>query len=169
MDDNEASPKDDSDQMYIETMTEDEYSRKSLRNHRRSIREHKKMLKHLNKYDKRLIGGFMRGFGKTMILWLISKKRQHGYEIMTHLHEASPFGAKMKMPSPSMIYPVLHDLEKNGLIKGSWEHHGKRKLKYYEITKEGIETLSRIKNLFKNRKTNLYEEFVEDMLSLKEK
>jgi len=162
MDNEEAPIKNDSKEPYLKD-SEEEYSKKSLKTHIKSIKEHRKMFKNLKKYDRKLIRGFMRGFGKTMMLWLISKKRQHGYEIMTQLHGASPVKAKIKMPSPSMIYPVLHDLEKNGLIKGSWEHHGKRKLKYYEITKEGTETLSRIRNLFKNRETNLYEEFVEDM------
>jgi DNA-binding PadR family transcriptional regulator len=125
-------------------------------------------IKNMKRHDRKMIRGFMRGFGKIIILWLISKNRQHGYEIMTQLHEASPFSSKM--PSTSMIYPVLHGLERKGLIKGSWEHHGKRKVKYYEITKEGEESLERIRNLVskghKLGKTNLYQEFMEDMFSL---
>jgi len=125
-------------------------------------------IKNMKRHDRKMIRGFMRGFGKIIILWLISKNRQHGYEIMTQLHEASPFSSKM--PSTSMIYPVLHGLERKGLIKGSWEHHGKRKVKYYEITKEGEESLERIRNLVSKGhelgKTNLYQEFMEDMFSL---
>ena len=82
-------------------------------------------VKKMPRHERKMIRGFMRGFGKIIILWLISKKPQHGYEIMTQLHEASPFSKKM--PSTSMIYPVLHKLEKKGLINGTWEHHGKRK------------------------------------------
>ena len=96
---------------------------------------------------KNLMKGLMRGFANTMILWLVSQKRQHGYEIMTKLHKSTPY--ENKMPSASKIYPVLHDLEKNGLIKGSWEHQGKRKVKYYEITDEGKETLSRFRIMAK--------------------
>jgi PadR family transcriptional regulator, regulatory protein PadR len=125
-------------------------------------------IKNMKRHDRKMIRGFMRGFGKIIILWLISKNRQHGYEIMTQLHEASPFSSKM--PSTSMIYPVLHGLERKGLIKGSWEHHGKRKVKYYEITKEGEESLERIRNLVSKGhelgKANLYQEFMEDMFSL---
>ena len=112
-----------------------------------------------------MLKGFMRGFGKIIILWLISKKRQHGYEIMTQIHESTPFSSKM--PSASMIYPVLHGLEKKGLIIGTWEHHGKRKVKYYEITPEGEESLERIRKIGK-RPNNLYKEFMEDMFSLKQ-
>ena len=132
---------------------------------RRCIEERVKMFKNMSKYEKKLVRGFMRSFGNTMILWLISKKRQHGYEIMTKLHESAPYDNKM--PSASKIYPVLHDLEKNGLIKGSWEHQGKRKVKYYEITDEGKQLLSRFRKLAQHAKQNhssLWVEFMEDMI-----
>ena len=129
--------------------------------------ENHEVFKNLNKFDRKLVKGVMRGSGPIIMLWLISKKGLHGYEIMTLLHESSPFFDKVKMPSASLIYPKLHKLEKKGLIKGSWEHHGKRKVKYYEITPEGMETLNRIRNFFKNRGNNLYEEFLEEMMSIK--
>ncbi len=88
---------------------------------------------------------------------------------MTQLHEST--SVDTKMPSASMIYPVLHGLERKGLIKGTWEYHGKRKVKYYEITSEGKESLERIKKLVSRSqelgRTNLYQEFVEDIFSLK--
>ncbi|AXV37737.1 MAG: hypothetical protein CIT01_05765 [Methanobacterium sp. BRmetb2] len=140
--------------------------KKTIQYHVKSMKEYEKTF-NLNKFDKKLLKGFMRGSGLIFMLWLISKKGKHGYEIMTQLHEASPFGKDVKMPSPSIIYPKLHLLERKGLIKGTWEHHGKRKVKFYEITDDGVETLNRIKNLFKARETNLYEEFLEDILSIK--
>jgi len=101
----------------------------------------------LRKYDKTLVKNIMRGFSRTIILWLIYKKRQHGYEIMTKLNE---YSGKKHAPGPGMIYPILHELEDKKLIKGIWESHGKRKVKYYEITEEGKKTLFRIKKLFGN-------------------
>jgi DNA-binding PadR family transcriptional regulator len=127
-------------------------------------------VKKLKRHDRKMLKGFMRGFGKIIILWLISKKRQHGYEIMTQIHDSTPFSKKM--PSASMIYPVLHGLEKKGLITGTWEYQGKRKIKYYEITTEGEESLERIRKLVtkgqERGKNNLYKEFMEDMFSLKQ-
>lgn len=129
------------------------------------------IVKNLPKHDKKMIGGFMRGFGKVMILWLISKKRQHGYEIMTHIHESAPYNRKM--PSASMIYPVLHDLEKKGMISGTWEHQGKRKIKYYEITTEGEKSLDRIRHIAlcgrEHDSTHIWDEFMDDMFGLKRK
>jgi PadR family transcriptional regulator, regulatory protein PadR len=129
------------------------------------LKERRKVFNSMSKYEKKLMRGLMRGFGNTMILWLISQKRQHGYEIMTLLQESSPY--ENKMPSASKIYPVLHDLEKHRLIEGSWEHQGKRKIKYYEITEEGQETLSRFREMAKVAKENrssLWLDFFRDML-----
>ncbi len=109
----------------------------------------------------------MKGFGKNMILWLISKERTHGYELMSKINEISP-SANEKVRGPSKIYPILHDLEKEGLIEGTWEAHGKRKMKYYEITEEGTQTLIRIRKVFMCHRTPILEEFWRDMFSKKD-
>ena len=123
--------------------------------------------KYLKEYDIKLLRS-MKGFGKTMILWLISKDRIHGYELMTKMNEISP-SAEETVRGPSKIYPVLHDLEEAGLIKGTWGAQGKRKIKYYEITNEGIQTLHRIRTVFRCHKTQILEEFWRDMFSKNER
>ncbi|UTB33904.1 MAG: PadR family transcriptional regulator [Methanobacterium sp. ERen5] len=122
-----------------------------------------KLSKELREYDIKLLKS-MKGFGKTMILWIISKERIHGYEIMSKLNTINPAEKKMH-GKPGKIYPMLHDLEKAGLVTGTWEAHGKRKMKYYEITEEGIQTLERIKRVFRCHRTALLEEFWRDMLT----
>ena len=149
MDDEEARFKNESKEYNPEIDTENEGLIESLK---RTMKEHKemheayheekKLFKSLPEYDKKLFKGIMKGPGKIMILWLISKERSHGYELMTQLQDDSIAADKLKMPSPSKIYPILHELEKNGLIEGTWEYHGKRKLKYYQITEKGNNTLS---------------------------
>lgn len=118
--------------------------------------------KHLKEYDIKLLKS-MKGFGKTLILWLISKERIHGYELMNKLNEVNPSVGKKVQGGPGKIYPILHDLENAGMIHGTWEAHGKRKVKYYEITQEGVETLNRIKKVFRCHRTPLLEEFWRDM------
>ncbi len=159
MDDDKAPSRSNSIESSLESSVDEEEKRKC-------IEERVKIFKAMSKYEKKLIRGFMRSFGNTMILWLISKKRQHGYEMMTKLHESAPYDNKM--PSASKIYPVLHELEKNGLIKGSWEHQGKRKVKYYEITDEGKKVLLRFRKLAQQARKNhssLWVEFIEDIMS----
>ncbi|WP_414470040.1 PadR family transcriptional regulator [Methanobacterium sp. ACI-7] len=167
MGDKEAPFKDSSDNSSFKKDLEDN----ELEKVKAEVQERKRIFEEMSKYEQKLIKGLMRGFGNTMILWLISKERQHGYEIMTRLHESAPINED-KMPSASKIYPVLHDLEKHGLIKGSWEHQGKRKVKYYEITEEGEKTLSRFRELAKLARENhssLWVDFVKDMISTENK
>lgn len=117
------------------------------------------------KYDKTFIKTFMRGFGKTIILGMIKKNRLHGYEIMTNINKfylSHDLSNKMKPLGPSTVYPILHDLEKKGLIAGTWEYQGKRKLKYYEITPEGEATIHRIRDIFENNIAKLWEDFWND-------
>lgn len=119
--------------------------------------------KKLKPYDIKLLKS-LKGFGKTMILWIISKERIHGYEIMSKMNSINPAEKKLH-GKPGKIYPMLHDLEKAGLIKGTWEAHGKRKVKYYEITEEGIQTLERMRKVFRCHRTDLLEEFWRDMFT----
>jgi PadR family transcriptional regulator len=129
------------------------------------MKERQKIFKNMSKYEKKLMRGLMRGFGNTMILWLISQKRHHGYDIMTILHESAPLDNKM--PSASKIYPVLHDLEKHGLIEGTWENQGKKKIKYYEITEEGQKTLSRFREMAQianENRSSIWLDFMKDMV-----
>ncbi|MGZ7043896.1 MAG: PadR family transcriptional regulator [Methanobacterium sp.] len=158
--------------MPFEDNTNESNSRKELSEDEmlKIMEERDKLFNEMNEYEKKLMRGLMRGFGNTMILWLISQNREHGYEIMTKLHESTPYANKM--PSTSKIYPVLHDLEKNRLIEGSWEYQGKRKIKYYQITEEGQKTLSRFKKMAqiaKDHKSNLWSDFIRDMIINKDK
>ncbi|MCL2687935.1 MAG: PadR family transcriptional regulator [Methanobrevibacter sp.] len=104
------------------------------------------MIKHELKdenFDKTLISSLMKGFLKIIILWIITKERIHGYEIIKKMKEgieAHP-DIEFQGPGPNKIYPILHDLEKKELIKGNWELHGKRRVKYYEATEKGLNTI----------------------------
>ena len=39
--------------------------------------------------------------------------------------------------NPNTMYPLLRDLESQGLIEGSWEHPDRRSRRYYAITEAG--------------------------------
>ncbi|MBE2899945.1 PadR family transcriptional regulator [Methanothermobacter thermautotrophicus] len=118
-------------------------------------------------FDEKIIKSFMRGFGKTMILWMISKEKIHGYEIMRRLERFYSFKGmhckNMKPPGPSVIYPVLHDLERKGLIEGEWEMHGEKRVKYYHITPLGEKTIDRIRHIMRDHVSKIWEDFWNDM------
>jgi PadR family transcriptional regulator PadR len=39
--------------------------------------------------------------------------------------------------NPNTMYPLLRELEANGMIEGKWEHPDRRTRRFYEITKSG--------------------------------
>ena len=48
-----------------------------------------------------------------------------------------------------VIYPLLYDLEEKGFIIGRWVEKGRRKIKYYSITEEGLKMLESLKNVLR--------------------
>ena len=76
---------------------------------------------------------------KPIILGILKQGNSYGYLIIKKIKEIS--GGKMKY-SDGMLYPVLHRLEKDGLIKSNWTMENEsRPRKYYEITDEGKQAL----------------------------
>ncbi len=77
---------------------------------------------------------------KPIILGILKQGNSYGYLIIKKIKELS--GGKMKY-SDGMLYPVLHRLEKEGLIISTWvmEDDSVRPRKYYEITEAGKKEL----------------------------
>ncbi|MEO9806059.1 MAG: PadR family transcriptional regulator [Reichenbachiella sp.] len=76
---------------------------------------------------------------KPIILGILKQGNSYGYLIIKKIKEIS--GGQMKY-SDGMLYPVLHRLEKEGLIQSKWTMENEtRPRKYYEITKLGKEAL----------------------------
>ena len=76
---------------------------------------------------------------KPIILGILKQGSSYGYLIIKKIKELS--GGKMEY-SDGMLYPVLHRLEKEGLIRSRWTMNGDtRPRKYYEITEEGKQAL----------------------------
>ncbi|MCE7990887.1 MAG: PadR family transcriptional regulator [Roseivirga sp.] len=74
-----------------------------------------------------------------IILSVLSGGENYGYAIIKQVADFS--GGKLDWSEP-MLYPVLHRMDKQGLIKAEWRvlKNG-RKRKYYSITDEGREAL----------------------------
>ena len=74
---------------------------------------------------------------RPIILGILKQGRSYGYLIIKKIKDMS--GGKMEW-SDGMLYPVLHRLEKEGLIQSSWVmSEDSRPRKYYEITDQGTE------------------------------
>lgn len=92
----------------------------------------------------KVIQAFLQGLDKPIMLWLLSLKPIHGYGLIKELRRLT--GRRLK---PSVVYPFLHWLEKEGFALGEWVEKGKRKVKYYSLTEKGERLLSRVRELFK--------------------
>lgn len=76
---------------------------------------------------------------KPIILGILKQGNSYGYHIIKKLKELS--GGTIEW-SDGMLYPVLHRLEKEGLILSKWElAKNGRPRKYYEITTAGKQEL----------------------------
>ncbi len=72
---------------------------------------------------------------EALILSVLLTEKKHGYQLALEIEEQS--GGRFKF-NHGTLYPILHKLEKEGLIKGTWKQEGaKRKRKYYSLTVKG--------------------------------
>jgi PadR family transcriptional regulator PadR len=72
---------------------------------------------------------------ETLILAVLYGEKKHGYQIALEIEERS--GGVFKF-NHGTLYPILHKLEKEKIIRGSWKQEGpKRKRKYYTLTAKG--------------------------------
>jgi len=72
---------------------------------------------------------------KPVLLSVLSNGEMYGYQIIQRVIDLS--GGVLDW-SEGMLYPVLHRLEKEGLIRSRWEmsEQGRRR-KYYSLTDAG--------------------------------
>ena len=72
---------------------------------------------------------------EPLLLYLIFEDPMYGYQIIRELEIRSHSYFKFK---EGTLYPVLHRLEKEGLIRGQWQVlPSGRQRKYYHITDKG--------------------------------
>jgi PadR family transcriptional regulator, regulatory protein PadR len=75
-----------------------------------------------------------------LVLAILAEGDSYGYAILQRVRDLS--GGDMEW-TDGMLYPVLHRLEKAGLIESRWETAGTgRKRKYYRVTEAGREQLA---------------------------
>jgi PadR family transcriptional regulator PadR len=72
---------------------------------------------------------------EALILAILSGGEKHGYQLALEIEERS--GGFFTF-NHGTLYPILHKLEKEGLIKGAWKREGpKRKRRIYVLTGKG--------------------------------
>ena len=82
-------------------------------------------------------------FNEALILSSLGAGPKHGYQMALDIEERSGgrFGFKH-----GTLYPILHKLEKEGLIEGAWSDEGQRgKRKAYRLTRDGERYLQELR------------------------
>ena len=77
---------------------------------------------------------------KSIILGVLAQGDSYGYEIIQRVRSQSD---GVLCWADGMLYPVLHRMERDGLIESYWkEIETGRKRKYYTLTAKGNESLA---------------------------
>jgi PadR family transcriptional regulator, regulatory protein PadR len=75
-----------------------------------------------------------------LVLAILAEGDSYGYAILRRVRELS--GGELEW-TDGMLYPVLHRLERSGLVESRWEKtESGRRRKYYRVTSAGREHLA---------------------------
>jgi len=75
-----------------------------------------------------------------LVLAILAEGDSYGYAILQRVRELS--GGALEW-TDGMLYPVLHRLERSGLVESRWEKADTgRRRKYYRVTEAGREQLA---------------------------
>lgn len=87
------------------------------------------------KFERELLRGSL----DLVVLSVLAGGKAYGYSIQKHVREAS--GGRVDLPAGT-LYPLLHRLEADKLIKSTWDKSTGRDRKWYELTAAGRKRLT---------------------------
>ncbi len=77
---------------------------------------------------------WVRGSLEVLVLSALREGPMYGYRISKHLAQHSQQRVRL---SAGTLYPLLHRLEDQGLIRSRWDDSTGRRRKWYELTAKG--------------------------------
>jgi PadR family transcriptional regulator PadR len=91
--------------------------------------------------DRDVLGQIRRGCTPVLVLSLLGERAKYGYELCQEVAERSAGYFTFKHGT---LYPILHQLVSDGLLREEWRTSDKgRPRKYYELTAAGATELDR--------------------------
>jgi len=78
--------------------------------------------------------GWIQGSADLLVLSVLADEPQYGYAIQKRIDEASAGRVRL---TAGTLYPLLHRLESERLIRSRWEETTGRPRKWYELTARG--------------------------------
>jgi len=109
----------------------------------------------MSELERDIVKCVIRGLSRVIILWLVNRNPMSGYSIVKELNLLT--GRKFHS---GVVYPLLYELEENELIAGKWVQKGRRRIKYYSITKKGVKLLGLIREIFEMPVREILEDFI---------
>lgn len=86
---------------------------------------------------------FLNGVPLMLVLKLLSGNEMYGYEIVKAIREAADDELSF---AEGCIYPILHTMEKDGLVTSRKQNAGGRVRLYYRVTPDGLKRLEAMLN-----------------------
>ena len=87
------------------------------------------------------------GLSELMVLRLLKEQEMYGYEIVQAIAVRT---RQALTPGEGVIYPLLHALEKDGLLKSRRKTVGGRSRIYYSLTARGAKRLTAMTDQWKS-------------------
>jgi DNA-binding PadR family transcriptional regulator len=80
----------------------------------------------------------LKGHLDGLILAVVAREPLHGYAVIEALKARS--GGALALPEGT-VYPALHRLEADGLLRSDWSTHAGRRRRVYRVTRRGEKEL----------------------------
>jgi PadR family transcriptional regulator PadR len=90
-----------------------------------------------------IAGDILKGNTLTLILNLIGEQPMYGFQIAKEVSRRTEGALRFR---EGLLYPALHQLEKEGLVESEWRssNQGPRR-KYYRLTRKGKREAHRLR------------------------
>lgn len=91
--------------------------------------------------QKKIPTELLKGHTKTLVLAILREGPSHGYAITHEIERRTDGTVAFRQGT---LYPILHELEADGMVIGEWQTVGdERPKKVYRITDNGLQELQR--------------------------
>ena len=87
-----------------------------------------------------MIGEALKGHLDLLLLAVLSEGPAHGYAVIEALRNRS--GGTFDLPEGT-IYPALHRLENQGLLRSRWSEDSLRRKRVYQLTPKGQQAFAK--------------------------
>jgi len=87
-----------------------------------------------------MIGETLKGHLDLLLLAILAEGPAHGYAVIDSLRSRS--SGLFDLPEGT-VYPALHRLESQGLLRSRWQSDAPRRRRVYELTPKGQQALAK--------------------------